>query len=369
MALGIGNNNARINLYMARRDKLNTEKNGQPEQNGGVTEGEMQDIEDLSPAARLQKFQQSVDEMSAGAAMFRNRKDFGKKIGSESESNFDRVLEDDVQPKVGKLIQYLKGGDGASIEILLQQARALFPDESDLVLVLREMLRGRNLVEVVRKRLKTLLSHVEKEAAPKRLKAGINIALKARLMGKTLQMSPALLRESYRDFLENNGDEVSVYQTWITTYGVEKRVIVTDFMEDALLSDIDAVDPSCSHTEFFVLQSRIGQIKIIRSSDILFVQGLMNTPAIQEIQHKEDLWLLFLFGILQNTDELGVLLTQVLGDYFLLAKRKTRAKLLQIIYWHSKKLPQNVFFSPEDRDELLASFERLLRKALHHENI
>ncbi|MGK2888124.1 MAG: hypothetical protein ACSLEN_00310 [Candidatus Malihini olakiniferum] len=32
---------------------------------------------------------------------------------------------------------------------------------------------------------------------------------------------------------------------------LKKRGILTMFMEDALLADIDAVDPSCSHSEFF----------------------------------------------------------------------------------------------------------------------
>lgn len=369
MALSVGNSNANMNLYMARRDKLNTEKSNPAEQNGVMGESENQDMEDLSPAARLQKFQQSVDEMSAGAARFRSRKELEKKAGADGESSFDRVLDEDVQPKVDKLVQFLQGAQGGGIENLLQQARSLFPDESDLVLVLREMLRRRNLDEVVRARLKTLLSLVEKEADPKRLKAGINVALKARLMGKALQLSPALLRESYRGFLENDDSEISLYQTWVSTYGVEKRGIVITFMEDALLADIDAADPSCNHTEFFVLQSRIGQIKIIRSSDILFVQGLLGKEAIQEVSTKEEVWLIFLFGILQSVEELSHLLTQTVGDHFRYARRKARAEILQIIYWHCKKLPHDIFFSKEEREMLLASFEELLKKALHHENI
>ncbi|MGK2888125.1 MAG: HrpJ domain-containing protein [Candidatus Malihini olakiniferum] len=62
---------------------------------------------------------------------------------------------------------------------MLQQARALFTDESDLVMILREILYRRNLDEIRRKRLKALLFRVKKKADPKRLKVGINFALKA----------------------------------------------------------------------------------------------------------------------------------------------------------------------------------------------
>lgn len=369
MALSIGSSNPNLHLQLARREKLNTEKSSANEQQNVQAGGDAQDVEDLSPAARLQRFAQSLDEMSAGAAQFRNRKAVEKKSEGGSESSFDRVLDEDVQPKVGKLLQALKGGDGAGIENLLRQAYALFPDESDLVLVLREMLRRRDLDETTRKRLKTLLSQAEKEADPKRLKAGINVALKARLLGKALQLSPALLRESYRGFLVDDNTESAVYQTWIATYGIAKRGIVVDFMEDALLADIDAADPSCSNLEFYVLQSRIGQIKRIRSSDILFVQGLLANAHIREVDEKEETWLLLLFGMIEQSDDLRGVLMQNVGDYFRFSARKVRARLLQILYWHCKKLPPEIFFSQEERDALLASFETLLGVAMHHEKI
>lgn len=370
MAINVGNNAANMNLYLAaRREKLSNEKHAASDPQNVQAGSESQDMEDLSPAARLQRFAQSLDEMSAGAAQFRNRKASEKKADGAAESSFERVLDEDVQPKVSKLLQALKGGDGAGIDNLLRQAYALFPDESDLVLVLREMLRRRNLDEITRKRLKTMLSHVEKHAEPKRLKAGINVALKARLLGKALKMSPALLRESYRGFLVSDESESEVYQTWISAYGVAKRSIVVDFMEDALLSDIDATDPSCSNVEFYALQSRIGQIKRIRSSDILFVEGLLANAQVREVDEKEETWLLLLFGLIEPVDDLGELLKQSVGDYFRLSARKLRATLLQIIYWHCKKLPQEIFFSRESRESLLASFESLLSIALHYENI
>lgn len=369
MAINVGNNNTNLQFLMARREKQNAEKSISAEKNNVSFGDEMQDREDLSPAARAQKFHHASDEMSAAAGRFRQRREYEKKSSAMEESCFDRVLDDDAQPKVGKLLQALNGKEGADIARLLQQARALFPDESDLVMVLREILYWRNLDEIRRKRLKALLSVVEKEADPKRLKAGINVALKARLLGVTLQLTPALLRESYRSFLVNDDTDLMQYQAWISTYGVEKRGILTTFMEDALLADIDATDPSCSHSEFFFLQSRIKQIKRIRSSDILFVQGLLKNNVIRDVDEKEETWLLFLFGMIEQTSDLDTVLSQTLGHPLRFAEHKRRATVLQMIYYYCKKIPHDVFFSEEERINLLASFEKRLNEALYYERI
>lgn len=372
MALGIGNNSSVAHHYMRQREKLATEKEmrtTQAQRQDALSDSESQWLEDESPAALLQKFSQATDEMSAAMAQFRHRRDYEKKSSSTGETSFERVLDEDIESKFDKLVKILRGPESANIDSLLRHARSLFPDESDLVLVLRETLRRRDLDEVVRQRLKTLLAKAENEANPKRLKAGINVALKARLFGKTLMMSPALMRESYRGFLENDESEVEIYQGWVATYGVEKRHVVINFMEDALLADIDSVDPSCNHMEFGYLLGRISQIKLIRSSDALFIQGVLSNKVVRETHYQESAWLLLFFGMLQQPNALSDLLSQLLGDYFIIAKKKERSLLLQIIYRYSKKLPQEIFFSAEDREALLASFEILADKAFLHENI
>lgn len=73
-----------------------------------------------------------------------------RKTGSTSESSFEQVLDDDVLPKVHSLLKIAAGVDGGNINTLLKQIRLLFPDYSDLVVVLRELLRRRNLDGVVK---------------------------------------------------------------------------------------------------------------------------------------------------------------------------------------------------------------------------
>lgn len=374
MALGIGNGDVGMHLYMQRRETLSANKDlrtSQAERQDALADGDgvLQVVDDESPAALLQRFSNATDEMSAAMAQFRSRRDYEKKSGAAGEGSFDQVLDEEVQPKFDKLVKILKGAEGSNIENLLRHARSLFPDESDLVLVLREMLRRRDLDEVVRKRLKKLLSQVEKEADPKRLKAGINVALKARLFGKTLMMSPAIMRESYRGFLASDEHEIDLYQEWISTYGLEKRGIVVNFMEDAVLADIDSADPSCSYIEFGYLLGRLGQVKIIRSCDVLFVQKMLSDNFIREFNHDEAAWLCFMFDILQNPYKLGDHLVVLLGDYLRFYKKNEQAKLLQIIYANCKEIPYEAFLSKKGREKLLKKFESLASKALLNENI
>ncbi|ECW4629944.1 type III secretion system gatekeeper InvE, partial [Salmonella enterica subsp. enterica serovar Kentucky] len=231
-----------------------------------------QAAEDSSPGAEVQKFVQSTDEMSAALAQFRNRRDYEKKSSNLSNS-FERVLEDEALPKAKQILKLISVHGGA-LEDFLRQARSLFPDPSDLVLVLRELLRRKDLEEIVRKKLESLLKHVEEQTDPKTLKAGINCALKARLFGKTLSLKPGLLRASYRQFIQSESHEVEIYSDWIASYGYQRRLVVLDFIEGSLLTDIDANDASCSRLEFGQLLRRLTQLKMLRSADLLFVSTL-----------------------------------------------------------------------------------------------
>lgn len=321
------------------------------------------EAEDVSPGALLQRFSESLDEMSAFLSMFRNRRDVERKNGATGESVLERVLEEDLQPKMRALIKAVQGSYQVDIELLLQQLRSLFPDDSDLVLVLREMLYNRELDEVVKKRLQKLLEYVEKQADPRRLKAGINIALKARLFGRHLNFSPALLRNSYRDFLTDNYHEIDVYQTWIEQYGPEVRHQVVDFMEGALLTDMEASDPSCSNLEFGNLLGKLGIIKVIRSSDKLFIHTLMHKQLVRELAITENDWLYFMFCMLKNGSLLGQYLRDILGSKLKSLSAFQFSALLSTLYFACKRLPRHIFYDEKDWDELEERFKALTAQA------
>ncbi|XBS70281.1 type III secretion system gatekeeper subunit SctW [Acerihabitans sp. KWT182] len=246
-----------------------------------------------TPVGQLLKFLQSSDEMSALASQFANRRLFDKKGDSLSDS-FERVLDEDAIPKAKSLLKVASVKEESLVNLLLY-ARSLFPDDSDLIMVLRELLRQK-LSGTLRERLQSLLDEVVAQANPRESKAGINCALKARLFGqKYLALKPPLLRKSYRRFLQNDQNAVEDYKDWISAYGYQYRGPVLDFINAALLTDIDSQDPSCSRLEFGYLIGKLSQLKRLRSGDELFIKKLINNKYIIKLNRSEPEWLMLFF--------------------------------------------------------------------------
>ncbi|VVP32300.1 hypothetical protein PS865_04425 [Pseudomonas fluorescens] len=324
--------------------------------------------EEGTPAAAVQRFVDNSDEMSAALrSQFRRRTDFGSKFEGMSES-FERVLEEDVIPRARHIIAIASEGNH-SLEWLLQQARGLFPDDSDLVLVLRELLLRRGMAEATRERLQMMLQKVLEQAPAKRLKAGINVALKARMFGKALKMRAALMRDTYRSFLESEAGAAQSYEDWITLYGYQHRGSVLEFIETALLTDIDALDPSCSREEFGQLLKKLGDLKRLRSADAAFIQRLLRNELIVRHNDREPDWLVFLLGLLQYPDELQQMLMEVFGERLLLVEHRERGQLLQILRLMCLALPAELFFDDEALQRLAQQFTELSDRVYAHETL
>lgn len=312
--------------------------------------------EDMSPAAQRQNFIDASDNMATLMGQFRSRRDFDKK-SDEASSQFAQVLDDDGAAKAKALIRIVKSS-GLSTGELLQQARSLFPDVSDLILVLRELLRQRQLDAIVRARLQAALKQAEQEASPRALKAGINVALKARLYGAKLAFRAALLRASYRQFLESQEGEVAIYQNWILDYGLERRALVLEFLESALVADMLAQDPSCSRIEFGNLLGKLNQLKLLRSTETLFIDGLLTDALIVAHNGSEADWLVFMLALLQSPHELDPLLFDVVGASLRLATGPVCAMVLQSVRYACSVLP-HALLTEEDAEQLQQCFDRL----------
>jgi type III secretion protein W len=324
-------------------------------------------VDDASPASALQRFVQSSDEMSAALTQFRNRRNFEATVEAGS-GGFEKVLEDEAVPKARQVLALAKLGE-RPVEWLLQMARGLFPDDSDLVLVLRELLRQKDLTPAARQRLEKILHTVQDQAQPKRLKAGINCALKARLFGKTLGLRAGLMRETYRSFLETEDGPVGCYEDWVALYGYQHRATVLAFIEAALLTDIDALDPSCSRSEFGELLVKLTQLKRLRSADETFIKNLLADELIRRHERQESDLLVFLFGLLRYPDELDQLMQGAFGDAVLLASHSERSTLLQVMRGACLRLPIELFPDPQAQQRLAEHFTHLADITYAHEII
>ncbi|EKC3540987.1 type III secretion system gatekeeper subunit SctW [Salmonella enterica] len=322
-------------------------------------------IEDDTPAAELWKLFQYTDEMSAVFTQFNNRRLYEKRF-SELSGNYDYILEDEVFDKTDRIFEVLQNSKLTHRE-LMDLAREILPDESDLIVVLRDFLRQKRISEFIRQKVQDLLKEVESSTDQKFIKSGINSALKARLYGKKLDVSPKLLRASYRSFLMNNQSAVDIYIEWISNYGSQKRYSVLEFIEGALLGDINALDASCSNVEFGLFLKKLCLLRSLRAAELLFIRYVTENKVIKRFDINDDTWLFFLLSILQLPDSIDDVLEQTTGKHFLQASEKEKSQFLLTLYQGCRNLPDSLFDKEGALLDILEYLKKLLGKVFRTE--
>lgn len=121
----------------------------------------------------------------------RQRRELVRKSETENYNEFDNVLDDEIDQKIDKVVNILSKADLIT-KHLVGQLRKLITDDSDLVIVLRALIKRNNLHEKNRKKIIDVLSYVEQTTNKKRLKSGINVALKARIFSSKIDVKPYL---------------------------------------------------------------------------------------------------------------------------------------------------------------------------------
>ncbi|CAM3561598.1 type III secretion system gatekeeper subunit SctW [Rouxiella silvae] len=354
---------ATVRLREQQRTKAQTDKESV---NNKVIDEGAQDNADLfvidadSANELISRASQAVDESLLASSQFRTRRDLSVKSGADTENNFDSILEENTVHKIAQLLKFISGVEGNSIRDILFKFMKLFPDESDRVKLLRKLLAKKNIDEATKSTLKILLESIEKEAEPKRLKAGINVAMKALLFGRSLGVSSSLLRNCYRDFLETNKNETHIYLYWITLFGYKKRKAILKFVESALLIDIDSMDPSCSLVEFGQVLARLSQLKKLRTVDESFIKVLLRAANYRDLNQGEEDCLLFLFCILTDAEKVKDYLYELLCKSTLVNEDKRRVILVQIVCNLCKCLPIEFFENVEDKELLAKKLDETL---------
>lgn len=331
-----------------------------PVDEGAAQMADADRVEDTNPAALQWKLAGMADDMASVATQFRNRREFENK-NAVSGDGFDKVLEDEADAKAEKLVEVL-AAQGGSLDALLAHARGLFPDDSDLYLVLKELLRRKQLSQLQRTRLEGLLSSVMQQADPKMLKGGIHCALKARLFGAALGLKATLLRQTYRRFLEGGRLPLEDYQDWIVSYGYKMRHIVLNFVEESLSTDIRAEDPSCSHLEFGNLLAHMHALKMLRTADYEFIKRLMSRRLVTAYEDEEADWLLLLCALIRQDLPSADLLTEMM-EAARLSTHAQRSVWLNAVRSACKHLPQELLDQrggPASFVTVLATIDQLI---------
>ncbi len=315
----------------------------------------------------LEILNNAIDELSAYAATALSRRQLGhQNQGSVAVDNYE-LLEDDPHGKIDTLWQVLQVSETEKFSRFLRELKTLFPDISDQVVVLRQMLRKKEISKTEQELIEQALADIEDGANPKHLQSGINVALKARLYGKALGLSPTVIRQSYRDFLESDQLEHEIYLQWVMLFGAARRQMIIDFMERALMADMNAAHPGCNQREFGDLLGRLTQIKVIRSSDEIFIVSAAADRFLATFSLSDEQWLLFLLPLLGDAALLNHQLHQPGDGVITRQPAHIRVIAIQKLYRLVKALPVTIFSDSEQQQKLHQHFISLIEQSYKQE--
>jgi|GEM_PF-3483494 len=301
----------------------------------------------------------TVDELSALVTQIRNRRDMERRTALLTDGGTDAILDGDAEEKLDALMQILRDEARGRPALLLQAAQRRFADSSCLIAALRALLKRCKAHPQDVEDVRQALAQAEEACEAKPTRAGLNVALKARIFGRKLRMTPASVRHAYRDFIQSDENALTLYQRWLSSYGTDRRHALIDFMEAALLTDMDACQPSCNIVEFGDLYGRLSQIKVIRTCDVNFVHLIKGKRFIALLNKPEEEWLLFLMHTLDNPQALYDGLQEVAGEFLRIASAAEVSQLLQWLLTEVKKMPPAIFHNQQDRDALLENLFNL----------
>ncbi len=329
-------------------------------------EVQQQPVEETGTQANeLNQAQEFADDMSQAAAQFGRVRDLNRKR-SESSENRDRILDDDVDTKLDQIFAVIDTNKGSKQQFY-QFLRSLFPDPSDLLLVLLELLRSKKIRKAQRKLLEDLIDELEDADNSALMRAGINVALKARVFSKSIAKDPKALRSLYREFIMFEGPSIYIYGDWIDDYDEKQREQLLDFMLQALVADMQSLAPSAiNNTEFGPLLEKLGEVRILYSIEETFINKLMKLVISRVKPSIKNDFLHVLVDGVTEPENIKEKLYQLLTVYSNLTL-SMRAALIQTMNYAFKALPTGIFISPEMRDELLENLTDIMTDIYNQE--
>ncbi|EDW2755118.1 invasion protein, partial [Salmonella enterica subsp. enterica] len=218
----------------------------------------------------------------------------GKNIKTKSKDIDDgdycsSILEDEVDEKMEVLIKYVSNLKRDK-ENIISYARRFFPNDIDLILVLREMLLSKRILIWQRKKIEEAIIELERFSDCNKVRSGINIGKVARKFEKgTHSLSAMELRESYLQFLEFDLPVSVIYQYWIDNYGVENRYRLLAFTMNALIVDIKSNEPGIHCAEFGPLATNILNVRILQTLDEKLISDITKLIFYEQIRDEVEI--------------------------------------------------------------------------------
>jgi len=324
--------------------------------------------EEALPVNLQQELRDAAEEMADILSTFGRFSKTGRKNDSADNDFVSAMLEDQADEKLNTLIrQVAKMRD---VNTLINFARQLFPNDSDLMLALREMLLSRQLSELQKKKIKEGIADLEKFGDTKKMQSGINVGRLAKRFSKESEGKPLSakdLRNSYLSFLELDMPAGFIYKDWIDVYGYANRTRLLAFTLAALVADMKANEPGVHFAEFGPLSAKLSDARVLNTLDKLLNENFANFAFREQMRNQHimageaDIVELYIAGLV-DTDEFKAVLKRFSKDFMSLLLLKQRATVMQALRNIYNQTPEFLFVDAMYRGIVMAHLSTILRK-------
>lgn len=299
----------------------------------------------------------------------RNRKISRNNVGSENDAA-SHILEENADEKIELLIKQVS--QLPDYRSILNYARQLFPNDCDLLQVLRELLLRRQLSEIKKRRVKESIEDLEKFGDKRKTNSSLNVGRVAKRYSDCKNgnnVSAKDLRNSYLRFLELELPASFIYQDWIDEYGYRNRKRMLSFILSALVADMKASEPGIHSREFGPLSAKLSDTRVLHTLDIQLIASFgslaFSTVKINEKNRwKEgDILNVFLTGLM-NYNDLHSVFNKFSHDFMSFFLARQQAMVIQI-FRNSYNLTPCFLYADDSYRDMVIDFFSLLMQPIY----
>jgi len=295
------------------------------------------------------------EEMADLISSFGRFSKLGRKNDSTENDYSSSILEDKADEKLGFIVKNINKLQ--NVTNLLNFARSLFPNDSDLMLALRELLLSRQLSELQKKKIKETIIDLEKFCDSKKMNSGINVGHLAKRFSNNQNsrtVSAKELRNSYLRFLELDIPASFIYQDWIDEFGCYNRTRLLSFTLAALVADMKANVPGIHFSEFGSLSAKLSDARVLHTLDSSLIENFAALTFHEQLKDthgpiEEDIIInLFMHGLI-NHKSFEMKLSEFSLQYMSSLIIKQRATAVQVLRNIYNITPDFLYADPECR--------------------
>ncbi|KFF67184.1 invasion protein [Pectobacterium brasiliense] len=320
------------------------------------------------PLASLQEeMSNAAQEMADLLSAFGRFSKFGRKNDAADNDFLSSMLEDQADEKLGSLIKQVSANT-LRFGNLLNFARGFFPDDSDLMLALLELMRSRKLSELQKKKVKEAIKDLNKFGDSKKIQSGINVGRIAKRFSEIEEartLSAKDFRSSYVLFLGNPNSAGLIYDHWINEYGCNNRLCLLAFALSALVADMKTNVPGLHFDEFGPLSAKLSDARVLHTLDNSLNENFFEFPFREQMRYQqkivdeEQIVNLYMTGLVRF-DEFKYTLKEFNKYYMSLLLIKQRATVINTLRKTYNDTPGSLYADPEFRNIVLDFISALM---------